>query len=104
MVFPSRREGYGLVVVEAAHRGLPTVVVRDPDNAATELIHEGENGFVAASASADDLADAIVRVHQEGDGLRERTAAWFNHNAERLALRRSLDRLAELYAERSVRS
>ncbi len=104
MVFPSRREGYGLVVVEAAHRGLPTVVVRDPDNAATELVDEGENGFVAASAAPEDLADAIVRVHEAGQGLRERTAAWFNDNAERLSLRRSLDRLAELYAERTARS
>jgi len=104
MVFPSRREGYGLVVVEAAHRGLPTVVVSDPDNAATELVQEGENGFVATSAAPEDLADAIVRVHEEGDALRERTAAWFNRNAERLSLRRSLDRLAELYAERSARS
>src|SRR5215211_2403384 len=103
MVLPSRREGYGLVVVEAAHRGLPSVVVRDPDNAATELVHDGENGFVAESASPEDLADAILRVHSDGDPLRERTAAWFNHNAARLSLRRSLDRLAELYAGRSAR-
>jgi len=104
MVLPSRREGYGLVVVEAAHRGLPSVVVRDPDNAAAELVHDGENGFVAESASPEDLADAILRVHSDGDPLRERTAAWFNHNAARLSLRRSLDRLAELYAGRSARS
>ena len=104
MVFPSRREGYGLVVVEASHNGTPTVVVRDPDNAATELIEEGENGFVAASAAPQDLADAIVRVHEAGHALRERTAAWFDRNAERLSLGRSLDRLADLYAGRSARS
>src|SRR5215204_1828072 len=33
LVFPSRREGYGLVVVEAAAVGTPTVVVDGPDNA-----------------------------------------------------------------------
>jgi glycosyltransferase involved in cell wall biosynthesis len=97
MLFPSRREGYGLVVVEASHHGTPTIVVRDPDNAATELVDPGENGFVAESASAEDLADAIVRVHEAGFALRERTAAWFDRNAERLSLRASLDRLAELY-------
>ena len=42
MVPPSRREGYGLVVVEAAARGVPSVVVADPDNAATELVQEGD--------------------------------------------------------------
>ena len=104
MVFPSRREGYGLVVVEASHRGLPTIVVRDPDNAAVELVDDGENGFVAASAGPGDLADAIVRVHEAGQPLRERTAGWFDTNAERISLQRSLDRLADLYAGESVRS
>jgi glycosyltransferase involved in cell wall biosynthesis len=98
LVFPSRREGYGLVVVEASHMGTPSVVVRDPDNAATELVDEGENGFVARSASPGDLADAIVRVHESGQPLRERTGAWFDRNAERLSLGTTLDRLAAIYA------
>ena len=46
---PSEREGYGLVVVEAAALGTPTVVVAGPENAATELIEPGVNGFVAGS-------------------------------------------------------
>ena len=90
MVLPSRREGYGLVVVEAAAAGTPSVVARDPDNAATDLVSEGENGYVAASASPEDLAAAIERVHAEGHALRERTAAWFRANAERLSLESSL--------------
>src|SRR3954471_20138116 len=98
LVFPSRREGFGLVVVEAAHRGTPSIVVRDPDNAASELVDDGENGFVAESASPEELGGAIVRVHAEGQPLRERTAAWFDRNAERLALGRTLDRLAAIYA------
>ena len=44
MLLPSRREGYGMVVVEAAARGTPSVVVAGEDNAATELIEEGVNG------------------------------------------------------------
>ena len=51
MVLPSRREGYGMIVIEAAAAGTPSVVVRDADNAADELIEEGVNGFVAPSAS-----------------------------------------------------
>jgi glycosyltransferase involved in cell wall biosynthesis len=100
MVLPSRREGYGMVVVEAAARGVPSVVVADPDNAATELVDEGENGFVAASAAPEDLADAILRVRAAGPELRERTAAWFARNAQRLSLEESLDRVAEAYADR----
>jgi glycosyltransferase involved in cell wall biosynthesis len=104
MVLPSRREGYGLVVVEASARGTPSVVVREEDNAAVELVADGENGVVAASASPEDLAAAIVRVHEQGEGLRERTRTWFAANARRLSLDASLETVAASYAERSARS
>ncbi len=99
MALPSRREGYGLVVVEAASRGTPSVVVADPDNAATELVDDGVNGVVAASAAPEDLAAAILRVHDAGAALRESTAAWFARNAQRLSLGASLDVVAGVYAE-----
>ena len=41
VVLPSRREGYGLVVVEAAAHGTPSIVVADPDNAAVEQCVRG---------------------------------------------------------------
>ncbi|HWF25466.1 MAG TPA: glycosyltransferase, partial [Solirubrobacteraceae bacterium] len=91
MLLPSRREGYGLVVIEAAASGTPSIVVAGPDNAAVELISEDENGFIAPSASPEDLAAAIVRVHAAGTALRDRTAAWFASQAARLSLDASLD-------------
>jgi glycosyltransferase involved in cell wall biosynthesis len=103
LVLPSRREGYGMVVVEAAALGTPSVVVAEPDNAATDLVSPGENGYVAASASPADLAGAIERVHAEGQLLRERTATWFEANAERLSLEGSLKRVLESYAAPSAR-
>jgi len=103
MVLPSSREGYGLVVVEASAAGTPSVVVAGPDNAATGLIEEGVNGYVAASASAEDLAAAIERVHAEGQALRDRTAAWFRANAERLSLSGSLDKVLDSYRSASAR-
>ena len=103
MVLPSRREGYGQVVVEAASRGTPSVVVAGPDNAATELVDEGENGFVAASADPEDLAAAILRVREGGHPLRERTAAWYARNARRLSLANSLDVVAEAYGAARTR-
>jgi glycosyltransferase involved in cell wall biosynthesis len=103
MVLPSRREGYGMVVVEAAALGTPSVVVAGPDNAATDLVSEGENGYVAASASPEDLASAIERVHAEGQPLRDRTAAWFRANARRLSMESSLERVLESYTSASAR-
>jgi glycosyltransferase involved in cell wall biosynthesis len=98
LVLPSSREGYGLIVVEAAARAVPVVVVEGPDNAATELVEEGVNGAVAASTAPDDLASAIVRIHLAGPALRDSTAAWFRRNAERLSLERSLEVVLEAYA------
>jgi glycosyltransferase involved in cell wall biosynthesis len=102
MVLPSSREGYGLVVVEAAARGTPSVVVAGEDNAATELVDDGENGFVAASASAEDLADAIVRAWEAGPALRASTAAWFARNGERLSLEHSLATVLRAYDRGTV--
>jgi glycosyltransferase involved in cell wall biosynthesis len=99
LVLPSRREGYGVVIVEAAAVGTPSVVAAGPDNAAAELVEDGENGFVAASASADDLAAAIVAVHRAGGSLRESTAAWFAANADRLSIESSLRAVLPVYAD-----
>ena len=98
LALPSRREGYGLVVVEAAALGVPSVVVRYPDNAATELVEEGENGAVADSAEPAELAAAILRVHAAGPALRESTAAWYDRNADRLSLERSLETVLAAYS------
>jgi glycosyltransferase involved in cell wall biosynthesis len=100
LVLPSLREGYGRVVVEAAARGVPVVIVAGPDNAATELVEEGTNGAVASSAEPGELAAAIVRVHRAGPALRDSAATWFRTNAERLSLDRSLERVLEAYEER----
>jgi glycosyltransferase involved in cell wall biosynthesis len=100
LVLPSEREGYGMVVVEAAARGTPSVVVRAPDNAAVELVEDGVNGVIAASASPADLAAAIVAVDAAGDALRASTCEWFARNARRLSLESSLQRVTAAYAER----
>jgi glycosyltransferase involved in cell wall biosynthesis len=88
-------------VVEAAAHGTPSVVVRAEDNAAVELVADGENGVVADSASPEDLAAAILRVHEAGDALRASTAAWFARNARRLSLESSLESVASSYARRA---
>ena len=99
LVLPSRREGYGLVVVEACAKGVPVVVARAPDNAAIELVEEGVNGTIAASTSPRDLADAIIRVHDSAEPLRQTTSGWFRQNAERLSLDSSLEQVLRRYAD-----
>jgi glycosyltransferase involved in cell wall biosynthesis len=95
MVLPSTREGYGMIVVESAAAGVPSVVTRAPDNAAVELVEDGVNGFVAESPA--DLPEAIEKVRAAGPALRESTSRWFADNARRLSLDASLDHVAEAY-------
>ena len=104
LALPSRREGYGLVVIEAAARATPSVVVAGPDNAATELIDDGRNGFVVRSAEPDDLAEALLRVRDAGMSLRASTAEWFERNGPRLSLETSLRTVVDAYERESPAS
>jgi glycosyltransferase involved in cell wall biosynthesis len=104
-VLPSRREGYGMVVIESASVGTPSLVVADPDNAAVELVEEGVNGVIADSAEADALAAALERVIAAGESMRDSTADWFGRNAPGRSLDSSLAIVAAGYAgSDSVRS
>ncbi|WP_448629940.1 glycosyltransferase family 4 protein [Cellulomonas soli] len=97
LVNPSRREGYGLVVVEACATGTPVVLVDGVDNASVELVEEGVNGFVAAGVEPEVLGAAIVAAVEGGTALRASTRAWFEAVAPqrtvRVAATALLDRL-----------
>jgi glycosyltransferase involved in cell wall biosynthesis len=98
LLLTSSREGYGLVVVEAAGLGTPSVVVAGEDNAAVELIEEGRNGTVAPAAEPAAVAAAIVRVHEAGMRMRRDTVAWVQGHAHELTLEASLEKVLASYA------
>jgi glycosyltransferase involved in cell wall biosynthesis len=105
MLSTSSREGYGMIVIEAAARATPSVVVAGEDNAAVELVEEGVNGVVAPTADPEAIAAAIVKVHEAGMAMRESTAKWFEQNAQRLSLESSLRAvLASYKGEPSARA
>lgn len=95
LVQPSEREGYGMVVVESAARGVPVVVIAGEDNAAVELVEENENGFVAANPDADALAAGIRKAIASGEGLRTRTTQWYAVNRDRLSFAASFQRILQ---------
>ena len=62
-VVPSRREGFGNVVVEAMAAGVPVLAAACPGPAA--LIEHGRNGFLVEPGSAAALADALASLLED---------------------------------------
>ena len=99
LLHPSLREGYGLVIVEAASVGTPSIVVGGPENAATELIEAGVNGFVAQSAEPEELADNVLEVVRRGTALRASTLEWYERRRDELSMESSLVAVEASYSE-----
>jgi glycosyltransferase involved in cell wall biosynthesis len=97
VVLLSRREGFGLIVAEAAALGVPSIVLCHPDSAAAELIEEGVNGVLCHSTRPGEIASAILRIHEAGFALRLQTLRWFAANAARLTIDGSLPTIVEAY-------
>jgi len=88
---PSRREGYGLVVVEANAHGTPVVLVADEGNAATELIDAGVNGVVSPTTRPTDLARAFRDIADGGETLRRSARAWYDAALTTRTIRRTVE-------------
>ena len=98
MVLPSRREGYGLVVVEACARGHAERGRRRPRQRGDRADRGGGQRVRGRRRRRrEDLAAAILRVRAAGPALRASTAAWYAANARRLSLADSLERVAAAY-------
>lgn len=66
LVLLSEREGFGLVVAEANACGIPAVVARADNSAASELVNEGENGFLC-ELNDEDVANTLTRMLTDED-------------------------------------
>jgi glycosyltransferase involved in cell wall biosynthesis len=104
LVLPSTREGYGLVIVEAAAHGTPSIMLRARESAAHELIEPGENGLVIESATPEALAAALVDLHERGDAIAASTARWFRRHAARLSIESSVAALESVYRRKAASS
>ena len=72
LVFPSYREGFPNVVIEAGAMGLPSIVT--DINGSREIIIEGENGTIVPSKDTDALFDAMKRFVENPDDVKRMAA------------------------------
>lgn len=70
LVFPSIYDNAPMVLREAAAMGTPGLLVRN--SCAAEGIHDGENGFITPSESAEDIAATILRALPNTDEVGQR--------------------------------
>ena len=87
-------EGLGLSVLESQSYGLPCIV---PDRcSASELVVDGENGFIFESGNLDSLKEAIVRLEKaDYSRLYHRTLEMWDSNKH--SIDAHVDRLEEVY-------
>jgi len=84
LLHPSRREGYGLASVEAAYRGIPSILINYPDNATVEL--EIAPKLVAQSGEVGEIASLLALAWTEQESIRVETLMW----AKQASLSRNL--------------
>lgn len=62
-VFPSYREGFPNVVIEAGAMGLPSIVT--DINGSNEIIIKGQNGLIIPSHDSDSLFNSMLRLYSD---------------------------------------
>ena len=72
-VLPSTREGFGIVVLEANACGIPFVTTNHEDNAAKDLINDG-NG-ISVRLNEAKFASAIKKLFEKKNGKKCREFA-----------------------------
>lgn len=91
LLFPSRLEGFGLVVAEAMACGLPVVIANS--SALTELVDHGVTGFLCGKDDVDAFVKAVRQLAGD-EGLRGKVA---NAALQRIEQHFRVDRMIEHY-------
>jgi glycosyltransferase involved in cell wall biosynthesis len=92
-VFPSRHDGWGVVINEACAAGLP-VIATQQTGSAYDLVEDGKSGFVLDRDDVDAFADRMLRLIEEpqlrknfGQRSRELVAPFSAENGALLFIR-----------------
>ncbi|MCK4284311.1 MAG: glycosyltransferase, partial [Candidatus Brocadiae bacterium] len=96
LVFPTHREAFGRAILEAM--AMRRAVVAANVGGVPEFVIEGTNGLLVAPHRPDQIADALLRLLQDG-ALRERLADAAHKDAtERFTRDGYLDAIEDVYA------
>lgn len=91
LIHPSKREGYGLAMIEAAERGIPTVLIDYPENASVDL--GISPGFVSKTDEPHALAQLILKARDNQEDIFSDLAKWSREVLPTMNASRSVDEL-----------
>jgi glycosyltransferase involved in cell wall biosynthesis len=94
LMHPSKREGYGLVCVEAAFKGLPTLLINYPENGAVDLRINPE--LVAKNDDTDVIVTLIELARKNFNSYSQRAIAWSFNALEQRTLTKSVHEIRGL--------
>ncbi|HEX2670894.1 MAG TPA: glycosyltransferase family 4 protein, partial [Polyangiaceae bacterium] len=94
LLFPTRYEGFGIVVSEAMAQGL--AVVTTQTGAGADLIRDGENGLIVPFGAASETKSAVARLLDD-DSFRVRVATAAVSLASNLTWSRAAEELVSTY-------
>lgn len=96
--FPSRKEGLGIVQLEAQVAGLPIVATELP-GITSDIVAEGETGFIVPQEDAAGLGEAIRALLADPGLLQRMRAAAAKRGRERYGMAEVAARYVDLYEE-----
>lgn len=95
LIQPSRREGYGLSIVEAATHGVPALLIDYPDNAAVDL--KVNPVLVLKSDALKDLSDLIDYAFHNQVKLRNDSQEWIHIASMNQTMVKSTQRVSNYF-------
>ena len=95
MLHPSRREGYGLSIVEGAAQGVPALLIDYPDNSAVDLNINPD--LVSKSDAPQDLTDLIDYAFHNQVKLRSDTREWICVASKNQTMIESAHRVSDFF-------
>lgn len=94
LMMPSRKEGFGFVLLEAMNNYLPCVAFKG--NSAEEIIVEGESGYLVDSFDINSMGEKINKILTNPDLARKFGKYGNDRLKEYFTLDRSVDELVKL--------
>src|SRR5699024_6448176 len=95
-VFPSERESFGIVLLEAMAAKLPIVATDIPGP--REVVVDGENGLLVPPGATEELVKAMVEFQSESR-RREFGQRGYNHVLNDFNIEQTVSSYLELYEE-----